>query len=182
MKDLAAQAEKYCECAMAIPLDHDDRLLWQNNFNGWPVMRHLGTHLDLTHSRMARLTLDHLQPFHLGGAGNASTGGGQAINGAILAGMFDAALGVAGVLQLLGRRAATVDLSIKMFRPLMGSAHAFGWAVRRGGSVVFTEAILLNEHGVRCAQATGIVCTAEGPGPAGYRTPPLGVSEACLSW
>lgn len=181
MRDLSIDAEQYCVGALPIPLQAEDRRLWQQNFNGWPAVQHFGMRLDLSHPVTARLMLDELHPYHLGGAGDASKGGGQAVNGAIIAAMFDGALGVAGVLQQLGRRAGTVDLSIKMFRPVTGPASAFGWAVRRTGSLVFVEAVLLDDHGARCAQASGIVCASDSAG-AGPRSAARLVSEAMSAW
>lgn len=181
MKDLFAAAERYCSGALAIPLHERDRELWQDNFNAWPAVERFGMRLDLSHRFAARLVLDELHPFHLGGAGDASKGGGSSVNGAIIAGMFDGALGVAGVLQMLARRAGTVDLSIKMFRPVTGPASAFGWAVRRSGSVVFVEAVLLDHRGARCAHASGIVCASDTAGAAAPSEVVL-ASEPAATW
>ena len=178
MKDLVLHAEKYWGGALQIPLIPDDRERWEEQFNSWPAMQRFGMKLDLSHPVAARLVLAELDPFHLGGVGDASRGGGTAVNGAIIAGMFDGALGVAGALQVLGRRAGTVDLSIKMFRAVTGPASAFGWAVRRTGSLVFVEAVVLDHHGARCAQATGIVCAPDSSWQ-GQRNETPGVSEPC---
>ena len=176
MKDLVEKAEKYWGGGLPIPLPLEDRTRWQTQFNSWPALQRFGMTLDLSHTDAARLVLAGVDPFHLGGVGDASNGGGKSVNGGIIAGMFDGALGVAGALQVLGRRAATVDLSIKMFRAVKGPASAFGWAVRRTGALVFVEAVVLDHTGMRCAQASGIVCAANSPWKD-EKNNPNGVSE-----
>jgi acyl-coenzyme A thioesterase PaaI-like protein len=180
MKALIPLAERYASGALPMPLTAEGRLEWQEQFNAWPVMERFALQLDLSHATLARFTLEALEPFHLGGVGDASKGGGHAVNGAILAGMFDGALGVAGVVQLPGRRAATVDLSIKMFRAVTGPANAFSWAIRKTSSIVFVEAVMLDQQGARCAHASGIVCATDAKAPG--RGNPAIVSEPCPAW
>jgi acyl-coenzyme A thioesterase PaaI-like protein len=165
MKGQGTDPSSHCGGGIKIPLGADDRQVWQERFNAWPAMQRFGLRLDLSHTVGVRVALDQLDAFHLGGVGDASKGGGNSVNGAIIAGMFDGALAVAGVLQMPGRKAATVDLSIKMFRPVAGPAAAIGWAVRRTNSMVFVESVLVDSRGVRCAQASGIVCAAADAGP-----------------
>jgi acyl-coenzyme A thioesterase PaaI-like protein len=153
--------ESHLSSALAIPLDVGARLAWQTQFNQWPITKQLDMHLDLSHPVAVCFSLNELQPFHFGGVGDAGCGGGHAVNGAIIASLFDAAVGVAGALQLPGRRAGTVDLSIKMFRPVLRLATAFGWAIRRTSSMVFVEAMLFDADSRRCAQASGIVGAAD---------------------
>jgi acyl-coenzyme A thioesterase PaaI-like protein len=146
---------------LVIPLDAADRLAWQTQFNQWPIAQQLDMQLDLSHPVGVCFSLNELRPFHFGGVGDAGCGGGHAVNGAIISSLFDGALGVAGALQLPGRRAGTVDLSIKMFRPVMRLATVFGWAIRRTSSMVFVEAVLFDADNRRCAQASGIVGAAD---------------------
>ena len=157
--------DDHCPGGLPIPLAGIERLAWQERFNEWPVMKHLGFRLDMSHPVAVRFVLDELQPFHFGGVGDAAKGAGPAVNGALIAAMFDGTLGVAGVVQLPGRRAGTVDLSIKMFRAVTGPVSGFGWAVKRNSSVVFVEAVLVDHTGMRCAQASGIVCAADSSRP-----------------
>ncbi|HVZ45009.1 MAG TPA: PaaI family thioesterase [Ramlibacter sp.] len=168
--------EAHLHEAMDIPLDAAARRAWQDQFNQWPAVRHFALELDLSHSKAVRLVMHEQQPFHLGGSGDAGAGGGSAVNGAILASMFDGVLGVAGALQQPGRRAGTVELSIKFLRPVMGTPSAFGWALKRTDTMVFVEAILLDECHRRCAQANGIVSAAASPS----RQPPAERSSRVL--
>jgi acyl-coenzyme A thioesterase PaaI-like protein len=80
----------------------------------------------------------------------------------VIAGLFDAALGVAGVIQFAPRRAGTVELSVKFMRPTRGrSVDAYAIALKRAEGLAFMEGELWSE-GKLCAVATGIVSTARG--------------------
>jgi acyl-coenzyme A thioesterase PaaI-like protein len=78
----------------------------------------------------------------------------------VLAGCFDVALGVAGVLQFEGRRAGTVELSMKFMRPAVGgTVTAYGIALKRADNIAFVEGELFC-GGRFCARASGMVATA----------------------
>ncbi|HRP87858.1 MAG TPA: hotdog domain-containing protein, partial [Gammaproteobacteria bacterium] len=100
--------------ARPIPLDADARCAWAEQFNAMPAMSATGAALDLEDPALVRVHLSEVGPHHRGGMGSS------AVNGAVIAGLFDAALGVAGVLQFAGRRAGTVELSVKFMRPTRG--------------------------------------------------------------
>jgi len=142
--------------ARAIPIDADQRQRWQDDFNSWASVQHMGFMLDLSDSHVAVLTLPAAKPHHLGGMGNKT----QIINGAIISGAFDAVLGVAGILQFPGQRAGTVELSIKLMRPVFGPFHAIGYCLRKAATVSFVEAHVIN-HGKICATATGMCAVAK---------------------
>ena len=137
-----------------IPMDAGARQLWQDNFNRIPAMDYMGCRLDLSHQRVVRVYLPKVQPHHQGGMGT------EAVNGAVIAGLCDCALGVAGVIQFPGERAGTVELAIKFMRPTLGqSITAYSVALKRGASVAFAE-IELYSAGRLCSIATGMVSTA----------------------
>ena len=83
-------------------------------WNQHPGMQHLGATLDLSLPGLVRATIDPLQPFHRGGLGT------DAVNGAVIAGMFDLVIGLAGYLHTRGRRAGVAQLSIQFLRPVEG--------------------------------------------------------------
>lgn len=140
--------------ALEIPLPAGERAGWAARFNELPAMEHFGALLDLADDRLVRVGLDRVRPHHRGGLGT------EAVNGAVIAGLFDCALGVAGVLQLPGRRTGTVELSIKLLRPVLGaSVDIYAAAIKRSRQIVFTESELFSA-GRLCALATGIVATA----------------------
>jgi acyl-coenzyme A thioesterase PaaI-like protein len=139
---------------LPIPMAEGDRRRWQDDFNRIPAMRFLGCELDLSHGRVVQVHLPEVLEHHQGGMGT------EAVNGAVIAGLCDCALGVSGVLQLPGKRAGTVELDIKFMRPTVGrSVIAYAVALKKGGSVVFAECELYC-RGRLCAIATGMVSTA----------------------
>lgn len=154
--------EEIAERALAarglpIPLDEAKRRRWQDEFNAHQGMQYIGCRLDLADPRVVRVHLPRIQPHHLGGLGT------DAVNGALLAGFFDIALGVAGVLQYPGQRAGTVDLSIKFMRPTLGSSvTAYAVALKRAENIAFVESELYSGSRL-CAIASGMVArTADG--------------------
>jgi len=139
-----------------IPMDAPARQAWAAQFNALPGMGMMGAALDLSDPVVVRVHLSEVRPHHQGGMGSA------AVNGAVIAGLFDAALGVAGVIQFPGRRAGTVELSVKFLRPTRG-ASVDAWAVtlKRADDLAFMEGELWSEQKL-CAIATGMVSTARG--------------------
>lgn len=139
-----------------IPMDAQARRRWQDNFNAMPAMETMGAHLDLSDDRLVRVHLPEIRAEHQGGMGSA------AVNGAVIAGLFDAALGVAGVIQFPGQRAGTVELSVKFLRPTRGEpVDAWAVALKRAEGLAFMEGELYAQ-GRLCAVATGMVSTARG--------------------
>ena len=116
-------------------------------------MRYMGCRLDLSDGRVIAVHLPKVEPHHQGGLGT------DAVNGAVLAGFFDVALGVAGVLQFPGRQSGTVELSIKFMRPTVGdSLIAYAVALKRSENLAFVESELYSANRL-CAVATGMVST-----------------------
>jgi acyl-coenzyme A thioesterase PaaI-like protein len=143
--------------AQPIPLDAAERHRWQERMNGLPGMRLIGAQIDLSDAALVRLTLSSVAEHHLGGLGT------RAVNGAVIAGLFDAALGVAGTLQFPTQRAGTIELSIKLMRPAFEAPlEVLGIAVRRTPHLAFTEAEL-HAGGRRCASASGDDAVASSP-------------------
>lgn len=143
--------------AQAIPLDADGRERWQARMNALPAMALMGATLNLEDPAVVRLTLSSVGAQHQGGLGT------RAVNGAVIAALFDAALGTAGTLQFPGQRAGTVELSIKLMRPAFEAPlEVLGVAVKRTAHLAFTEAEL-HAGGRLCASASGIVAVASTP-------------------
>jgi len=137
-------------------MDADQRRRWQEGFNALAGMEVMGATLDLSDARLVRVHLPEVRAHHQGGMGSS------AVNGAVIAGLFDAALGVAGVVQFPGKRAGTVELSVKFLRPTQGqSVDAWAVALKRAEGLAFVEGELYAQ-GRLCAVATGIVSTARG--------------------
>lgn len=140
--------------AQPIPLAEAARRQIAARLNGLASMRLVGAHLDLADPAVVRVTLAEVAEHHLGGLGT------RAVNGAVIAGLFDAALGVAGTVQFGSLRAGTVELSIKLMRPAFEAPiEVLAIALKHSPHLAFTEAELYAE-GRLCAVASGIVAVA----------------------
>lgn len=120
-----------------------------------PGMKHMGAALDLSIPGIVRATIDPIQPFHRGGLGT------EAVNGAVIAGMFDLVIGLTGYLHTRGRRAGVAQLSIQFLRPLEGDRlQVTGWPTRVGHGLVFAAAELRDRNGRVCAVCSGMVAVS----------------------
>src|SRR5512147_2119925 len=124
-------------------------------WNQHPGMKHLGATLDLSIPGLVRATIDPLMPFHRGGLGT------EAVNGAVIAGMFDLVIGLAGYLYTRGQRAGVAQLSMQFLRPVEGERlQVTGWPTRVGLSLVFAAAELRDQTGRVCAVCDGMVAVS----------------------
>jgi acyl-coenzyme A thioesterase PaaI-like protein len=145
-------------------LEGEDLTAFQAEWNQHPGMRHMGAELDLSTPGVVRAVVDPIQQEHRGGLGT------DAVNGAVIAGIFDLVIGLCGYLQTAGRRAGVAQLSIQFLRPVNGSRfEVVGHPVRAGNTLVFATSELLDEKGIVCARCDGIVAVSGkniGAGPA----------------
>jgi len=146
--------------ALAIPMSAAQRADWQARLSRVAILDHLGVRMDLTDDYAVRLVLERSTVAHAGGLGT------DRLNGAMIAGMMDCAMSIAGILHFRGRTCGTVQLSIQFMKPVRCKAPVVECrAVRRASGVVFLEARLLEENH-RCAvMATGIVGVTRVAGP-----------------
>jgi acyl-coenzyme A thioesterase PaaI-like protein len=134
---------------------------FEAEWNQHPGMRHMGAVLDLSDPTRVRAVVDPIRPEHRGGLGT------DAVNGAVIAGVFDLVIGLAGYLQTAGRRAGVAQLSIQFLRPVLGSRfEVIGRPVRTGWTLVFATAELTDERGIVCARCDGIVAASGGEPPS----------------
>lgn len=128
---------------------------FQAEWSKHPGMRHMGATLDLSTPGVVRAVVDPIQPEHRGGLGT------DAVNGAVIAGIFDLVIGLSGYLQTAGRRAGVAQLSIQFLRPVTGDRfEVIGRPVRAGQTLVFATAELLDGRGTVCARCDGIVAVS----------------------
>jgi acyl-coenzyme A thioesterase PaaI-like protein len=140
--------------AQSIPLGEAERRAWAEQFNRLPAVRKFGTAIDLRDEALVRVVLEKVEEHHLGGLRL------RAVNGAVLAGLFDCALGVAGTLQFRDKRSGTCELSLKFMRAVFDAPiEAFAVCVKRTDTLAFTESALFS-NGRLCALATGLVAVA----------------------
>jgi uncharacterized protein (TIGR00369 family) len=155
--DLARARDILAGKALAMPLDADQRSAFQQRFNQLPAMHHMGCQLDLGLDAVVQVHLPRVEPHHCGGMGTS------AVNGAVLSGLADCAIGVAGVMQMEAQRSGTIDMNIKFLRAAHGDqVHALAIALKRSSSVVFAEAEIYC-GGRLCAIANGLVARAGDP-------------------
>jgi acyl-coenzyme A thioesterase PaaI-like protein len=122
------------------------------------------------------VVIDPILPHHRGG------GGSDAVNGAILAYLFDCGMGVALDSLFVGaplseHRVTTMDMSISYVRPCYGDVCTCeGFVVGGGRRVIYTRGEVRDAQGVVCAQALGSYRVWPGgpqvhplPGPPEYR-------------
>jgi acyl-coenzyme A thioesterase PaaI-like protein len=142
--------------ALAMPRNDEDRTQWHTKFNESTFVRQFGFDLDLSDSHFTRVWLRKLQPFHMGGLGTAAV-----VNGAVIAGMIDIGLGIAGTQQFPDRFTGTVDLSIKLMKPTMGpEVVLYAWATEKRTNVVYVAAEVHDATNGRTAMAQGIVAAS----------------------
>jgi acyl-coenzyme A thioesterase PaaI-like protein len=138
--------------ALHMPRSAAERNQWQNAFNGSPAAQHFGFRVDLSDPQFVAIRLDEIQPWHRGGLGT------PAVNGAVIAGMFDLGLGLAGTQQFPQRPTGTIDLSIKLMKPTLGPQLVlYAWAVEKRTHVVFVEAEVHDNGNVISVMGQGLV-------------------------
>ena len=132
-------------------LSADERGVVAERWNEHHAMHHLGARVDLLDPAVVQLTVDPVREYHRGGLGT------EAVNGVVMAGMFDLAIGLVGHLAALRRRVGTVQLNIQYLRPVHGDRfEVMGRLVRSGRTLVFATADLLDQEGAICARCDGI--------------------------
>lgn len=101
------------------------------------------------------VAIDPILPHHRGG------GGSEAVNGAIIAYLFDCGMGAACDSLWLGvpienHRTSTMDMAISYVRPVYGEVcHCESFVVGGGRNVVYTRGEVKDAEGTVCAHALG---------------------------
>jgi uncharacterized protein (TIGR00369 family) len=127
------------------------------SWNASPVMKRMGARLDFERVDRVRAVIDPIQTFHRGGIGSA------AVNGAVLAGLFDLAIGTVGWLCRPDTRSATVSLAMTFLRPTRGDRISVeARLLRAGTNLMFAAAEIRDEGGDVTARCDGTVAMARG--------------------
>jgi uncharacterized protein (TIGR00369 family) len=101
---------------------------------------------------LVRVELPVVADEHRGGLGTT------AVNGGVLAAIFDLAIGCTPALLDPRRRSATVQLSMSFEQAVMGdSLVAEARVDKAGSSTLFSSARILDSRGVVCARCQGVV-------------------------
>ena len=126
-------------------------------WNAGPPMKHLGARLEFTRIDRVRAVIDPVLPFHRGGMGT------DAINGVVLAGLFDLVIGTVGWLTRPETRSATVNLSMTFLRPTRGPrVVAEARLLRPGMNLIFAAAEITDGAGEVTARCDGTCAVAQG--------------------
>lgn len=125
------------------------------------TLRFFGVKMSFPSPERLRVTLP-IRPEHRGGLGS------EAVNGGILAAMFDLVIGSSSALVDPTRRSATVQLSMSFEQPVNGEElTAEAWIDRAGGSTIFASAHILDGEGRVCARSQGVVRMSRKPWASG---------------
>lgn len=125
---------------------------YARRFNENIALQALGVRMDVPSNGRVVIRLDPIQPWHRGGLGT------NAVNGGVLAAIFDLVIGTTPALIDPTRRTATMQLSISFEKPVMGDRlSAEAWIDRAGGSVLFSSAEIKDGQGDVCARCHGLV-------------------------
>ena len=134
---------------------------YADGFNQSQTLKFFGARVSFPTEERVRVDLT-IRPEHRGGLGS------DAINGGVLAAMFDLVIGCSSALIDPTHRSATVQLSMSFERAVVGEAL---WAEARvdrsGGALLFASASLMNAHGEVCARCQGVVRLSSLPWASG---------------
>lgn len=126
-------------------------------WNTSPPMRHFGARLEFDRVDRVRAVIDPVTNVHRGGLGT------DAVNGVVLAGLFDLVIGTVGWLTRPDTRSATVNLAMSFFRPTRGDRIAAeARLVRSGLNLVFVAAEIFDAEGRVTARCDGTCAIALG--------------------
>jgi uncharacterized protein (TIGR00369 family) len=120
-------------------------------FNESAHIKAFGLRLSFPGGTSVQVDLDPIQRGHRGGLGTA------AVNGGVLAAIFDLAIGCTPALIDPTRRSATAQLSMSFMRPVMGDRlRAVARIDQAGKTTVFSSASILDEQDVECCRCQGL--------------------------
>jgi len=124
---------------------------YAREFNKTQTLKHFGAEVSFPSLDRVQVTLRSIRPELRGGLGTS------AVNGGVLAAMFDLVIGCTPALIDPTRRSATMQLSMNFMRPVLGdSLTAEGRIETAGNSSIFASAKIIDERGQVCATAQGI--------------------------
>lgn len=119
-------------------------------FNESLTLKHFGVRVGFENDAVM-VWLDPVKPEQRGGLGS------EAVNGGVLAALFDLAIGCTPALIDPTKRTATISLSMHFERAVLGKKlRVEGRIDNAGTSTIFASAVLFDEKGEACARASGV--------------------------
>ncbi len=148
------------EIIKTIPQSPEIREKMQNIWNSNFILVNMGIKVDFSNDEVIRAIIDPVQPAHRGGLGTS------AVNGAVLAALFDLIIGMVGIANCDSHRTGTVQLNMNFLRPVNGDKVSVeGRLVKKGKSLVFARGEIYDENGRLCATCDGICSLDINKGP-----------------
>jgi uncharacterized protein (TIGR00369 family) len=124
-------------------------------FNRSTALVHAGFRLSFPSTELVVGEIPEVREEHRGGLGTG------AVNGGVLAALFDFVTGCTALLVDARRRSATVQLSMSFERPVFGnSVRAEARITSLGRRTLFASARILDEKGHPCAHCQAVVAMA----------------------
>lgn len=121
-------------------------------FNRSIILEHFGARLSFPSLDRVRVVVEPVTPVMRGGMGST------AVNGGVLAAIFDLAIGCTAALIDPTRRTATIQLSMSFEQAVSGDVlYAEGWIDSAGEKVAFSSAHILDGTGKVCARCQGVI-------------------------
>jgi uncharacterized protein (TIGR00369 family) len=131
-------------------------------FNQSATLSHFGMKVRFPNVDTVEVMLDPVRPEQRGGMGS------DAVNGGVLAAMFDLVVGCSPALVDPTRRSATVQLSMNFMSAVRGNRiSARAHLTRAGEKLIFAAASIFDAQGQECATATGMSRLSSIPWAAG---------------
>jgi acyl-coenzyme A thioesterase PaaI-like protein len=119
-------------------------------FNRSPQLKHIGARIDLSNPENPVAIIDEVQDYHSGGIGS------DAVNGGVIAGLADLALGLLGLLHYKEGMTATAQLTVHYLKPFRTkSISATAITQQVVGNRIFGTVELRNDKQDVCAIAYG---------------------------
>lgn len=136
-------------------------------FNQSELLTYFGMRIEFPDLETIEAVIDEPHAGHMGGLGEE-----VAINGGVLAAIYDLVIGCAGAIVDPTTRSATVHLSMNFERPVIGPyLRAQAKVDRAGRKLVFVSAKIFDQEGQICSHGQGIVRRSsmawQGDSPAG---------------
>lgn len=132
---------------------------YSDGFNKSDLLEFFGMRVEFPDLDTVRAVVDEAHEGHMGGMGERA-----AINGGVLAAIYDLVVGCAGALVDPKRRSATVQLSMNFERPVIGPyVRAEATVDRAGKTLVFVSARIYDEAGRVCSHGQGVVRISKKP-------------------
>ncbi len=128
-------------------------------FNQSELLQFFGMRIEFPDLDTVCAVVDEAHVGHMGGLGEE-----VAINGGVLAAIYDLVIGCAGALVDPTTRSATVQLSMNFERPVIGPyVRAEAKVDRAGKSLAFVSAKIYDENDRVCSHGQGVVKRSDKP-------------------